>query len=52
MPRAPISIVPGLAVRPEYGWTRHVGALPKVMASQATWQIATWCLEIHAATAT
>ena len=36
-----------LAVRPEYGWDKTLGALPKVMASQATWKIATWCLEIH-----
>ena len=27
-----------LAVHPEHGW---------VMASKATWKIATWCLEIH-----
>ena len=36
-----------LAVRPEYGWDKTLGALPKVMASQATWKIATWCIEIH-----
>ena len=36
-----------LAVHPEHGWDKTLGALPKVMASQATWQIATWCLEIH-----
>jgi len=36
-----------LAVRPQYGWDKTLGALPKVMASQATWKIATWCLEIH-----
>ena len=36
-----------LAVHPEQGWDKTLGALPKVMASQATWKIATWCLEIH-----
>ena len=36
-----------LAVNQEQGWDKTLGALPKVMASQATWKIATWCLEIH-----
>ena len=36
-----------LAVHPEHGWDKALGALPKVMASTATWKIATWCLEIH-----
>jgi alkylation response protein AidB-like acyl-CoA dehydrogenase len=36
-----------LSVHPELGWDKTLGALPKVMASQATWKIATWCLEIH-----
>ena len=36
-----------LAGHPERGWDKTLGALPKVMASQATWQIAQWCLEIH-----
>jgi alkylation response protein AidB-like acyl-CoA dehydrogenase len=36
-----------LAVHREHGWDKTLGALPKVMASQATWKIATWCLEIH-----
>jgi len=31
----------------EHGWDKTLAALPKVMASQATWKIATWCLEIH-----
>jgi alkylation response protein AidB-like acyl-CoA dehydrogenase len=31
----------------EHGWDRSLGALPKVMAAQAAWQIATWTLEIH-----
>jgi alkylation response protein AidB-like acyl-CoA dehydrogenase len=31
----------------EQGWDKTLAALPKVMASQATWKIATWCLEIH-----
>ena len=37
-----------LARRPqEQGWDKTLGVLPKVMASQAAWKIATWCLEIH-----
>jgi alkylation response protein AidB-like acyl-CoA dehydrogenase len=36
-----------LADRPEHGWDKTLGALPKAMASQAAWKIATWCLEIH-----
>jgi len=36
-----------LADHQEYGWDRTLGALPKAMASQAAWKIATWCLEIH-----
>ena len=36
-----------LADRKEHGWDRTLGALPKAMASQAAWKIATWCLEIH-----
>lgn len=36
-----------LADHQEHGWDRTLGALPKVMASQAAWKIATWCLEIH-----
>ena len=36
-----------LADHQEHGWDKSLGALPKVMASQATWKIATWCLEIH-----
>ena len=31
----------------ENGWDPTLGALPKVMASQAACQIATWTLEIH-----
>lgn len=36
-----------LADHPQDGWDKTLGALPKVMASQAAWKIATWCLEIH-----
>jgi alkylation response protein AidB-like acyl-CoA dehydrogenase len=36
-----------LADHQEHGWDKSLGALPKVLASQATWKIATWCLEIH-----
>ena len=31
----------------DQGWDPTYGSLPKVMASQAAWQIATWTLEIH-----
>jgi len=36
-----------LADHQEHGWDKTLAALPKVMASQATWKIATWTLEIH-----
>jgi len=36
-----------LADHQDHGWDRTLGALPKVMASQAAWKVATWCLEIH-----
>ena len=36
-----------LADHQEHGWDRTLGALPKAMAAQAAWKIATWCLEIH-----
>jgi alkylation response protein AidB-like acyl-CoA dehydrogenase len=36
-----------LADHPEHGWDRTLGALPKAMASQAAWKIATWTMEIH-----
>jgi alkylation response protein AidB-like acyl-CoA dehydrogenase len=36
-----------LADNPDEGWDPSLGSLPKVMASQAAWQIATWTLEIH-----
>ena len=36
-----------LADHQDQGWDRTLGALPKVMASQAAWKIATWTLEIH-----
>jgi alkylation response protein AidB-like acyl-CoA dehydrogenase len=36
-----------LADHQEEGWDPTLGALPKVMASQAAWKIATWTLEIH-----
>ena len=36
-----------LADHPEHGWDRTLGALPKAMAAQAAWKIATWTLEIH-----
>ncbi len=36
-----------LADHKEHGWDKTLGALPKAMASQAAWKIATWCLEIH-----
>ncbi|MEK7874944.1 MAG: acyl-CoA dehydrogenase family protein [Pseudomonadota bacterium] len=36
-----------MADHKEQGWDKTLGALPKAMASQAAWKIATWCLEIH-----
>jgi len=36
-----------LADHKEHGWDQTLGVLPKAMASQAAWKIATWCLEIH-----
>ena len=36
-----------LADHQEHSWDKTLAALPKVMASQATWKIATWTLEIH-----
>jgi alkylation response protein AidB-like acyl-CoA dehydrogenase len=36
-----------LADQPERGWDKTLAILPKAMASQAAWNIATWCLEIH-----
>ena len=36
-----------LADNPQHGWDSTLGVLPKAMASQAAWKIATWTLEIH-----
>ncbi len=36
-----------LADHQEHGWDKTLGTLPKAMASQAAWKIATWTLEIH-----
>ena len=36
-----------LADHQAQGWDRTLGALPKAMAAQAAWKIATWCMEIH-----
>jgi alkylation response protein AidB-like acyl-CoA dehydrogenase len=36
-----------LADHQDHGWDKTLGVLPKAMASQAAWKIATWCLEIH-----
>ena len=36
-----------LADNQDHGWDKTLGVLPKAMASQAAWKIATWCLEIH-----
>jgi alkylation response protein AidB-like acyl-CoA dehydrogenase len=36
-----------LADHQDQGWDKTLGALPKTMASQAAWKIATWTLEIH-----
>lgn len=45
--RAYIHRAAWLADHQEHGWDLSLGALPKVMASQAAWKIATWTLEIH-----
>jgi alkylation response protein AidB-like acyl-CoA dehydrogenase len=36
-----------LADHQEQGWDKTLGVLPKAMASQAAWNIATWTMEIH-----
>ena len=36
-----------LADHQDHGWDKTLGVLPKAMASQAAWKIATWCMEIH-----
>src|SRR5574340_1132448 len=36
-----------LADHRDQGWDSTLGILPKAMAAQAAWKIATWCLEIH-----
>jgi alkylation response protein AidB-like acyl-CoA dehydrogenase len=36
-----------LADHQEHGWDETLGALPKAMAAQAAWKIATWTMEIH-----
>jgi len=36
-----------LADHQEQGWDKTLGALPKAMAAQAAWKIATWTMEIH-----
>lgn len=45
--RAYIHRAAWLADHQDEGWDKTLGALPKVMASQAAWKIATWTLEIH-----
>jgi alkylation response protein AidB-like acyl-CoA dehydrogenase len=36
-----------LADHQDHGWDKTLGALPKAMAAQAAWKIATWTMEIH-----
>jgi alkylation response protein AidB-like acyl-CoA dehydrogenase len=36
-----------LADNQHHGWDKTLGVLPKAMASQAAWKIATWTMEIH-----
>ena len=36
-----------LADHQEHGWDKTLGVLPKAMAADAAWKIATWCMEIH-----
>ena len=45
--RAYIHRAAWLADHRDQGWDATLGMLPKAMASQAAWKIATWCLEIH-----
>jgi alkylation response protein AidB-like acyl-CoA dehydrogenase len=36
-----------LADNQQQGWDKTLGVLPKAMASQAAWKVATWTMEIH-----
>jgi alkylation response protein AidB-like acyl-CoA dehydrogenase len=36
-----------LADNQHHGWDKTLGVLPKAMAAQAAWKIATWTMEIH-----
>ena len=36
-----------LADHREHGWDKTLGALPKAMAAQSCWKIATWTMELH-----
>ena len=45
--RAYIHRAAWLADHPQLGWDATLGSLPKAMAAQAAWQIATWTMEIH-----
>jgi len=36
-----------LADNQDHGWDKTLGVLPKAMAADAAWKIATWCMEIH-----
>ncbi|OGA50867.1 MAG: hypothetical protein A3F74_00940 [Betaproteobacteria bacterium RIFCSPLOWO2_12_FULL_62_58] len=36
-----------LADHREQGWDATLATLPKAMAAQVAWKIATWCMEIH-----
>ncbi|HCP01532.1 MAG: hypothetical protein CL573_04790 [Alphaproteobacteria bacterium] len=45
--RAYIHRAAWLADHRDEGWDMTLGSLPKAMASQAAWKIATWTLEIH-----
>ena len=45
--RAYIHRAAWLADHPQSGWDATLGSLPKAMAAQAAWQIATWTMEIH-----
>lgn len=36
-----------LADHQDAGWDKTLGVLPKAMASQAAWKVATWAMEIH-----
>ena len=48
MPRAlTFTAHAGSPITADIAWDKTLGALPKAMAAQACWKIATWTMEIH-----